>query len=388
MRGGGIGWAICLAGLPFSHFVIRLLVPFQGLDLWHTNAWWMQAWILILAGVHSTTRKSFGIVPSAIWWMVLWATFSILWVFNSQLKTEAAYPAFLLLGVSNLWIILLALLTMTAWTPGALRTVVTAIFWSGVVLICYGWLQVANLDQFFSYVDGSKPDDQLVGTIGNTTHFAGQLALWLPLALIQPRWQKLWVLPALGLLLLAQSSTALLVAGGILIAYAWRQSWNVGLSVGIAECVGGVWWVGAHPNWLNPYGRWVTWTAWWNDMLLQRPITGWIVGFVKHTSQQLPPDHLLANWKHLHNEYLQWWVETGVIGIVLLGWAIWMLWMRRRNSPPSPLRWACGSLLCACAAMGLLNFPAHLWQLGGWGLVGLAGWIVLTEELDGRFSHR
>ena len=383
-----IGWAICLAGLPWSYFLIRQFVPFQHLDLWHANSWWMQGWILLLAGVHATTQRPFGRIPPALWWMMVWSTLSLLWVFNANLRANQPYPMAMFAGISNLWLILLALLTMTAWTPRILQTIITAIFWSGVILIGYGWMQVANLDQFFTFIDGSRQGDQLVGTIGNGTHFAGQLALWIPIALIQARFQKLWILPAIGLIVLAHSSVALVVTVGVGVAYVWRRSWKMGLGTALTCGLGGLGLILTHPGWLNPYGRWITWTTWWNDILLQRPILGWTVGFVKQMTQTLPETHLLFRWKHLHNEYLQWWVETGAIGLVLLGWAMWTLWQRRHHSHPTALRWACGAVLCACAAMGLLNFPAHLWQLGGWGLVGLAGWIVLTEEMDGRSSYR
>jgi len=84
----------------------------------------------------------------------------------------------------------------------------------------------------------------------------------------------------------------------------------------------------------------------------------------------------------LHNEYYQVLAELGLVGLLLVGWALWQLWQRRTQTTPSPLRWVYGSSFLACCLMGLLNFTFHLWQLGGWGLMGLAGWLVLTEKVS------
>ena len=386
MRPGELGWAIALAGLPWSYFLLRVVEPFKTLDIWHANTWWMQGWVLVLAGVHAMNKPSSIRLPASLVWAALWPTLLILWMFTSQLNPGQPYPSGMLTGLGNLWIALAALGLMLAWTPTFLSTLATALFWSGVGLVVYGWLQVANLDQFFRFVDGSKQTDSLVGTLGNPTHFACQLALWLPFAWIQPRPHRWWVIPGILLLLLAKSSVALAVMGmvGWSLWYQRSRLWS-SLTLGVAGVCGLFLSRMEGLSWLNPHGRWVTWAAWW-DLIVERPILGYGLGFVKQMTQTLPPTHALYGWKHLHNEYLQWWVETGLIGLGLLAWALWTLWQRREEGERTPLRWAYGACFVACCLIAILNFPWHLWQLGMYGLVGLAGWLILTEPQESHVA--
>ena len=379
MRPGGLGWAIVLAGLPWSYFLLRLLRPFEHLDLWHAQTFWVQLGVLTMAGVQAQQKVKLGHLPSAAWWLVLWLTAFMLWQFTTVTRPGQPYPAPLLLGVANLWLILLMLLLLSGQSAQILQYITQAIFWSGCFLICYGWLQVANLDPFFRFLDGSRTTDSLVGTIGNTTHFACQLALWLPFALIQPGWRKLWALPALGLIAVSFSATAAVAAGVILLAYLWRVSRPLSLLSGAALGLAGAGWSLTHSVWLNPFGRWETWRAWW-DILQEQTILGGGLGFTKYVTGQLPEAHPLKMWKHLHNEYYQLWIEGGLIGLALLGWLGWQLWQRRSHGQPSDFRWACVAILLGFGLISTLSFPAHLWQLGSYGCVALTGWLVTTQE--------
>lgn len=380
MRFSDLGWVICLAGLPWSYFLLRLCVPFQQLDIWHANSWWVQGWLLVLAGVHAWERKTLGKLPQSIWWSVMWSTGFMLWMFTSQLQAGQPYPMTMLAGTANLWSVLFALLLMTSWTVETLQLVSTSIFWSGVGLVVYGIFQVCNLDQFFHFIDNSRTTDQLVGTIGNPTHFACQLVLWLPFAWIRPQKQRLWVIPAIGLIIFTNSAVAVTIVGLFGLYLLWNRSkvWS-GISFGIVVIVGLIFCKLYGLEWFNPHGRVEVLKAWWT-MIVKRPILGWGVGFTKQFAQQLAQSDPLFLWKHLHNEYLQWWVETGAIGVGLWGWIGSAFWQRRRRGVATPLRWACGASMVVCLLSALLSFPFHLWQLGGWGLMAAAGWIVLTES--------
>jgi hypothetical protein len=384
MRLGELGWLLCLAGLPWSYFLVRLVTPLSLLNILQANTWWMQCWVLSLVGIHVTSKRLLGMLPAGLWWVVLWATGLSVWMLTVQATPGQPYSSGLLLGIGHLWIVGLALLVMSTWSKTFLSTLATALFWSGIGLICYGVLQMLNLDQFFSPVtiageiNPQTRTDWLVGMIGNPTHFACQLAIWLPFAWLQSGWKKLWMLPALMLMVCANSSIALATVCGL----GWLMLWHhhrlwAGLLAGVGSllllvvrCEG--------LSWLNPHGRWETWQAWW-PMIQQRPILGSGLGFVQHISQQLPATHPLAGWKQLHNEYYQLWMELGLLGLALVGWAGWQLWQRRTQTAWSPLRQAYGQAFVACCLTATLNFSWHLWQLGGWGLVGLAGWLALTE---------
>ena len=380
MRAGELGWAICLAGLPWSYFLIRHLSSFQHLDIWHANSWWMQASGFLLLGVYGSARIRLGTLPASCWWLVSWASLVILWRFTSLMRPGEVYLAAMLTGVANLWLVLLLALLLTGLTQEGLRRISQAIFWSGVGLTCYGLLQAMNLDQFFKWVDLSKPTDTVVGVVGNPTHFGCQLALWMPFALMQPKWRCCWAIPGGVVILLSQSSTAMGLFGLFLVGMAWRQSWRAGVVTLLLGVSVGIGLLHFYPAWLNLAGRMEVWQSWW-QVVKEQPIIGGGVGFLKNVTDQLPAIHPLRPWKHLHNEYLQWWVETGVVGMGLLGWMLWQLGQRVRGGVQAPFRWACGWSLLAVGLISLTSFPWHLWQLGGWGLFSLCGWLVSTEPV-------
>ena len=380
MRRGELGWAICLAGLPWSFFLIRLLTPFTQLDIWHANALWMQLATLILAGVQASTQQPLTRLPAACWWFVSWVSGSLLWIFAGLLRTGLLYPTPMLMGVANLWLILLVVLLLSSCSLSALQSIAQGVFWSGTGLIVYGWLQAMNLDPFFKYIDGSRTTDLIVGTIGNPTHFACQLALWCPLALIQPGWRKLWMLPALGLIGLCSSATAMVLTMLLGLGWVWTQSKKMAWMSVATMALTGAGWGWTHPAWLNPHGRFHTWQAWW-PVLMEHSVVGAGLGFTKQLADRLPVEHLLSQWKHLHNEYLQLWIETGLIGMGLLGWLGWHLWQRRHHGERHAFRWACGWMLVLCCLMACLSFPFHLWQVGGLGLFAMCGWLVSTETV-------
>lgn len=377
-----LGWVVCLAGLPWSFFLLRSWSGWAHLDIWHSNTWWMQGWVPVLAALTARERSIWSQqIPQSAWWLVAWTTVSAFAVFYSELAPKQPYPMALLVGIGNLWVAFLALWLMTQWTPEFCRTVSSVVFWSGVSLIGYAGLQACNLDQFFRSLDTGIKQDVVVGTIGNPTHFACQLTLWMPFAMQQSGWRKLWLLPAAYLIVTLSSSTALMVMAVLLCAWAWTSTPRAGwLMLGSCGIAGG-WVLATQPLWLDSFGRWPVWSTWW-DILSKRPILGWGVGFTRQLTQALSPDHPLHTWRHLHNEYFQWWVETGVIGMLLLGWFLWSLWQRRTQTTSTPLRWAFGWSFAACLLVSILNFPWHLWQLGGWGLAGLAGWLVLTGRVE------
>ena len=378
MRLGELSWIICLAGLPWSYFFIRLVEPFKALDIWHANSWWMQGWGLVLVSVQRMNTRSISPLPIAWWGLVSWLSLSVLWIFTSQLKSGQPYPASILLGIVNVWSIAILAWLMMDWTPKVVQTISQAVFWSGVGLVCYGFLQALNLDQFFKSIEWDRPRDSIVGMIGNPTHFGCQLVLWMPFALIQSHWRWVWVFPAFVVIGLTHSATAIALAGIVIVGWWWKRSWKGGvIGAGLLSlCVGVI--AMNFPSWIGFSGRLETWKVWWG-IVGTRPILGWGIGFVKHMAQGLSPSHPLFGWKHLHNEYLQLWVEGGIISLGFVACLLWKLWARRTQTLSSPLRWACGWSLTLCLLMALTGFPFHLWQLGGWGLAAGIGWIILTE---------
>jgi len=75
-------------------------------------------------------------------------------------------------------------------------------------------------------------------------------------------------------------------------------------------------------------------------------------------AKNIPPEsnEIRAAWTHLHNEYLQWWVEAGALGmgaLVLLIWAHGFFFLRTRDRDWVP---ALGILAALCTACFFFTF--------------------------------
>lgn len=63
-------------------------------------------------------------------------------------------------------------------------------------------------------------------------------------------------------------------------------------------------------------------------------------------------------WQYAHNDYLQWLVETGALGLVTLGVVLHVL--LRDVRCPKPSQEACLAVMGAFAAQAFLDFPVHV----------------------------
>ena len=309
MRAGEVGWRIALVGLPFAPFLFR-----PHLDLWNSQALWMQAWVIgLLAWMLWQGARPLGSRALACW--LAWNSLHWLWQWTVIVVIQKGYPTLLLFGWMHLLTIVgfywafTALLTREQ-LPGLLR----ALAWSAWVLMSYGWVQVAGLDQFFRSLYASHDmRDTLVGTMGNPTHFATHLALLLPLVLLQPgkRW---WACAAgiLGVIVLTKSTSGCLVALTVVTIWAWtRAPWR---TLAFLFLFGGGCLAFFGRMGLDAAGRWEAWSAIWT-MVQERPVTGLGLGYLMEWSKTVPMDHFLYRWRHAHNEYLQVMLEQGLLGL-------------------------------------------------------------------------
>jgi O-antigen ligase len=63
-------------------------------------------------------------------------------------------------------------------------------------------------------------------------------------------------------------------------------------------------------------------------------------------------------WQHAHNDYLQWLVEAGVLGLLALGLVVRHL--KRDLMCPEPLRECCFAAAGAFAVQAFFDFPSHV----------------------------
>lgn len=281
--------------------------------------------------------------------------------------------------LAHLAMLPIGLQAMTLLTNKGLEKVIQVLCGVGLILIAYGLLQWANLDQFFSDLDANVRKDQIVGTLGNPSHYAAYLAMLLPLLLLQKEWYfKVGVAMAILLLIITHSAAACLAAW---VAFTWLAVLQKGynrllISLGIASLA--AYWLWRHPTELNPNGRWEAWTTYW-QMLERKSLLGWGLGHV-HRYSAMVESGPIFQWRHCHNILLQVGIEQGLIGLGLLLIAIGSFFKRIWQAAPTPILSACSASFLAFGINSLFNFPTHLAVTASLGLFCYGACILLTEE--------
>ena len=175
------------------------------------------------------------------------------------------------------------------------------------------------------------------------------------------------LLHVLGLLLLIVA-LALSLTRGVWVAYAGvlllaglfgRRRSRLGTAVGVVVC--GLLFVTAVGGFqerartffdlqaFGNIGRQQIWRANW-DMVQERPLTGWGYGNYKQFRgpfyERYPQYPQADRYSHAHNNFLQVWVDTGLLGLAAFGVLVWSILRRgwravagQRDEPLRSLSW-------------------------------------------------
>lgn len=255
----------------------------------------------------------------------------------------------------------------------------------GSVLALYAIAQRFNLDPIrYEFGFGSHGQTAPVTVFGNPTITGTFLAICTPLCLMfrdrRYRWGALSLCWA-GLL--STLSAISLVAAWLACCLVWmsyRKRWTA-----IWALVGGLgaslWMLWASPEFFNWGGRVQMWqTAW--AFFLRHPLNVWIgygmgaVGIL--TSRGF------WTFGYLHNEPLQVLFEHGVIGLVLVGLALFVTARRVWESPKSASLWAWVGAALAYGMVACFTFPL---RIGTTVMVGIVIWAALEAHVQRGGSH-
>ena len=376
---GEIGWIIFLAGLPFSQF-LKVFVPIN-LDIWHCQAAWSQAWIAILMcmGLANGTQRTFGNKVLAYWfsWISLWT----LWSFSVG-ASRKEYPLDLTVAwVHCLLLVIFYQLAIQSWNKEFLVKLIRCIAISGVIVMGYSLLQLAGLDQFFLDLD-KKNNSSLVGTIGNPSHYSAYLSMLFPLLMIQ-KGKQWWIARVACIGLLIRTVVVERCFGGItgllcgITFLAWFTDKRLFILL-IVLMLSGIVWIVWTKHFPSNSGRFQVWKLFY-EWLKKIPETGLGVGFIRTASTQITSGTLFQ-WRHVHNEYLQIAIEQGIIGLSLALWMVFDLAKKFYHSTKSNLSIVLAATGIVFLFNSLLNYPAHLWLLGSFGLISFCGIYVLANE--------
>ena len=376
---GRAGWAIFLAGLPFSPFL------FRGLDLWHMQTAWAQAWTFALFSLSLYRVQHIRIYenkPFAAW--ILWTGFWFLFTWYGFIAQSKVYPLGMLQGLFHcLVIVLFYMAFVRTWTFRTFETVLKAIAYSGLLILLYCVVQLLNLDQFFHSIDKMDHSDVMVGTIGNPSHLGTHLALLVPVFAYHKG--RFWTIAALisgVLVVMSQSVGALLALCAGICWMIWFTSKKGSVVLFVIGITAFVWLLFFNKDYLNPHGRIEAWQYFWKIFSAPsggKPVTGQGVGFIMEISKTVTSGPIFQ-WRHVHNEFFQLAIEQGLIGLGIMFWALFDVWKKVFGLNKSREVICLSTILIIFLVNCLVNFPAHLWVTGSFALMAYCGIYVLAGE--------
>ena len=310
--------------------------PAQGIDLWALQTFWLVAIaaVALVAGAHDR-------------WLGVMLAVVGLTAFLRGATMDPTHSVLFAFGA----LLLVAVRAMPgAWGPPLTR----------VVLIgCAGWqigylmMQHMGLDPLWGPLVGGTLIEPLqpLGTLGGVDASSAYVAILAPLL-------PLWLLPFAAIVVWTGHSVGAIAAliVGLTVKVAWyvpaRRLVPVVLLAVLA--LGGT---GIYLHKQTHIGRLAVWSFATQHWMHDDPVLGYGLG---GWSQRIPAYQQAEGfmpareaWREAHNEPLQWLVETGLVGLLLLG--LWLYDHRRMFLDPV---W--GPSLAALASSSLTFFPLHI----------------------------
>ncbi len=354
---------VLLCVLPFSALI------FNKVDIWHGHGQFFQLGILVLlCGSLFKKNKPLacfilwaGIVTAMVWYAVMVAT--------KNYATTIFFPFFNLLCF-----VLFYKFSVEYLNEKEIENILKWLGRSVILVIVYCFLQKLNLDQFYSPLSPTLPDE-LVGTIGNTSHLAGYLALCQPL-FFKKGWLNYIILGLLWVILLMAKSASGIIAGlGIVLFWLLiKKRYKLfGTFVSLISVIGIYVWV-FYREFFTFSHRLEIWQLLFNKFKV-KPITGYGLGILNTFNIQLG-----GQWRHAHQEYYQIAIELGLIGLALVLWCI-VDYFRVFRTIRTDLTIRLASIFFGFCVLSMFTFPAHLFLLASLGMLSYSWLYVLKNEV-------
>uniref|UniRef100_A0A6M3KGP4 Putative O-antigen ligase n=1 Tax=viral metagenome TaxID=1070528 RepID=A0A6M3KGP4_9ZZZZ len=260
-------------------------------------------------------------------------------------------------------------------------------------------LQFFDIAQFFQFINSSDPqfprywNNLVTGFIGNGTHLSGFLGMCVPLLFLRWKRENLFIL-ILILLILTQTGTnkndpsasgfAIIICISYYYLYfknrkAFWWSTLAGLiSVSVLFCVlkETTWFI----KFIRPTGRMEIWSYYW-PLFKKYTITGTGLGTVNQIFKQ---GIGAPNTRHLHLEYYHFALETGIIGLVLIG-NLFKEFFSVKDSGNTTI--VLKAIILGFLLNCLFNFPAHLWLPSVYALFAYAGVYTIENERILKYGY-
>lgn len=241
---------------------------------------------------------------------------------------------------------------------------------SNVGLICavYLILQKLGIDPMqkvnSEFVAAAVDSAEAPSTLIHPNYAGAFLALCLPLCLYSRKWFCFFV-TAIAIVL---SQSAFAVLGGVVgvLSFLWFSCrrwrkimiWNLGVIV-----VGAVLIYGLHPFALPDNGRFGAWASIFHDTIypFMDDKSHAVYGFGLGSYRYLWVPHYHHPFTQAHNEYLEFFFNTGIVGLTLLIFSIF--WLLKRAVPLTITDEQVGALLAVLLASLVMATGLFVWQI-------------------------
>ena len=361
---------ILICGLPFGHFL------FKSADLWHGQGHFFQVGLLvILCSSFFEKPRNIQVLNKPLGVFTLWAGLITSYWWVKVFTQTQNYPIKIFFPFFNwLCFIWFYKLCLEYLDKDKIEKILKWFKYSIIVLLFYCVLQYLNLDEFLKGLSGH---DELVGTIGNSSHLAGYLAI------IQPIYFEKGLINILSLILLwliillTGSASGVFVGVGVVLFWLFlskKYQWFGLVSVLSMAGLGVM--VVKFSNFFTSSHRIEIWQSVF-EVFKKKAITGFGLGAFGVMKFQNLPD--VSIWRHAHNEYFQVWFELGIIGLVLLLWCIWEYFKLFRTFK-TDLTIKLASIFFGFCLLSLFTFNAHLWQVAIIGMISYSGIYVIKNN--------
>ena len=353
---------------------------------WNAQGLWAQLGILICfaysffekAKYENPKNKALGL-------LIMWVGI-LTWFACMIIQKKGSYDVRPLLPFFNfLCLVILYRLIVQYLNIKQIKVFGEVLRYSIIVTIVLSGLQAVGFSQFFSliypdYQNGEYVNNLVSGFLGNGTHLSGFLAMCAPLFFKFKKLDILWLLGLVGVLILSGQTkgdvpiSGLIVLLSVVLYYTWEKDNGFFLLEVCALLLISAFLYLKVEEWgmfFHSQGR----MGWWKDFFFasQRTfITGAGFGsvFMIGVKSKYP--------MHLHNEYVQFLFEGGLITIILIINFIKNFFQIKKNENSLVFKTIfVGFLVSSC-----FTYPAHLWLPASYATVSYAMVVALKKEVN------
>lgn len=376
---------LVLCGLPFAPFLIR------NTDIWHAQGFWFQSGILLLFSYSLYKPKEIRVKNLYLGLLTLWVGSLTLFASYQGLSIGKYLPITLLPFFNFVCILLFYQIIVQHLNKEMISKILRCLSYVLVITLGYCTLQYFGLGQGMEVIETKHIDyyawfkhPAVTGFIGNPTHLSAYLGMCLPLLFMQRK-------PILSISLLlfivlfflnwgakTVPLTGIVVSFATLGYYLFKTNRKNFLFLIISIIVFGTILIKrTDTNYLNSFFSSQSRVSIWEyyfELIKSNFITGKGLGIVNILAKQSK----WTDFRFLHNEYLHFLVELGLVGVVSIFACIYGFFKLKVKESKEKI--ILEALFLGFIIQSFTLYPAHLWLMVSIGILAYASKYALKNE--------